>query len=551
MTIELDPEHAAQIDALVGEGTARDLAMGPMDNAKRFDDSLGLWSPPLMSADAEILPDKSVNDARVRQMVATDGFVQSGTNVQKDNIVGADFFPVLKPELRVLGIDDETWVSEFKEEVESKFYLGMESLSHWPDAARQNTLTGLVRMAVGLDCVGGESLFTVEWLRDAGRPFHTAIQAVSCDRLSTPYELQYNTDGRIRAGIEMDRYGAPQYYHIREAHPSDFDRTDRNMKWKRVAARKPWGRLQVIHMKDTTRPDQTRGISDIVAGLKALKITNRFRDVTLQNAVANAMFAASIESELPPEAAYAQIGTTKPADAAVQFATGFLGAVAEYAKSSKNMMLDGIKIPHLFPGTKLQLRPAGAGGGVGMDFESSLLRHLAAILGVTYEQLSKDYSKTNYSSARAGIVEARKAMMVRKKRVADRMGGHVLQLWFEEMVNAGGLETMKYSKLPNMYEPLMLEAYTQADWIGAALGQIDELKETQAAALRLKYNLSTLEDEIARTGKDWRKVLIQREKERKELEERGLVMEGDDNMMNAASGEPREKTGEQENAEAA
>jgi len=100
---------------------------------------------------------------------------------------------------------------------------------------------------------------------------------------------------------------------------------------------------------------------------------------------------------------------------------------------------------------------------------------------------------------------------------------------------------MKYSKLPNMYEPLMLDAYTQADWIGAALGQIDELKETQAAALRLKYNLSTLEDEIARTGKDWRKVLIQREKEQKELEARGLLMEVDDNMMNAASGEAREK----------
>ncbi len=503
MAIILDPEHAAQIDALVGPGTSRELAMGPMDSAKRFDDSLGLWSPPLMSADAEMLPDKNVNDARVRQMVAGDGFVQSGTNVQKDNIVGADFFPVLKPETRVLGIDDEAWVAEFKEEVESKFYLGSESLYNWPDASRQNTLTGLVRMAVGLDCVGGESLWTVEWLRDAGRPFHTALQPVSCDRLSTPYDRQGQLNTRLRAGVEMDRYGAPQAYHIRQAHPSDWDRYPESQEWKRVPIRKPWGRMQVIHLKDTARPDQTRGLSDIVAGLKALKITNRFRDVTLQNATANAMFAASIESELPPEAAYAQLGTITPGKGVTDYAGAYLTALAAYAKSSTSLQLDGIKIPHLYPGTKLKLTPAGAGGAIGVDFEQSLLRHLAAILGISYEQLSKDYSKTNYSSARAGIVEARKAMLVRKRRVADRFAGFFLRLWFEEMTNAGGLETMKYSKLPNMYEPLMLDAYTQADWIGAALGQIDELKETQAAALRLKYNLSTLEDEIARTGKDW------------------------------------------------
>ena len=542
-----DADHAAQIDSLVGPGTSKDLAMGTLDNAQRFSDDLNLWSPPLQSADAENLPNKSVNDARVRQMATTDGFVQSGTNVQKDNIVGSDFFPVMKPELAVIGIDDEKWVDEFKEEFESKFYLIAESPNNWLDASRNNTLTGLVRMAVGLDCIGGEALATVEWLRDAGRPINTAVQMVDCDRLSTPYELD-GIDKRIRAGVELDRYGAAQAYHIRMAHPSDYDRAMDQYRWKRVPVRKPWGRLQVIYLKDTTRPDQTRGVGDIVAGLKALKITNRFRDVTLQNAVANAMFAASIESELPPEAAYAQIGTTGPGKAVVDFAGQYLGAIAAYAKSSKHLQLDGVKIPHLFPGTKLQLRPAGAGGGVGVEFEQSLLRHLAAILGISYEQLSKDYSKTNYSSARAGMVEARKAMIVRKRRVADRFASNILRLVFEEMVNKGMLESMKFSKLPNMYDPLMMDAYTQCDWIGAAMGQVDELKETQAAALRLKYNLSTLEDEIAKQGKDWRKVLIQREKEVTELEARGLVMELDDNMMNAASGEPREKTGEQENA---
>ena len=65
-----------------------------------------------------------------------------------------------------------------------------------------------------------------------------------------------------------------------------------------------------------------------------------------------------------------------------------------------------------------------------------------------------------------------------------------------------------------LYQNQRLDAMSQCDWIGASKGQIDELKETQAAVLRLKYNLSTDEDEIARLGKDWRVVKRQRAREK-------------------------------------
>ncbi|MGH9929509.1 MAG: phage portal protein, partial [Pyrinomonadaceae bacterium] len=83
------------------------------------------------------------------------------------------------------------------------------------------------------------------------------------------------------------------------------------------------------------------------------------------------------------------------------------------------------------------------------------------------------------------------------------------------------------------------DAYSACEWIGASRGQIDELKETQAAVLRIRNNLSTYEDEMARLGKDWRQALRQRKREQDMLKEFGLVLEAD-NMMNAASGEVRE-----------
>jgi capsid protein len=95
---------------------------------------------------------------------------------------------------------------------------------------------------------------------------------------------------------------------------------------------------------------------------------------------------------------------------------------------------------------------------------------------------------------------------------------------------------------PSIYEGMNLDAYTACDWIGASKGQIDELKETQAAVLRLKYGLSTREDELMRLGKDWRKVFVQLEREAKEMKKRGIETpeQAEANMMNATTGAPRE-----------
>jgi lambda family phage portal protein len=204
------------------------------------------------------------------------------------------------------------------------------------------------------------------------------------------------------------------------------------------------------------------------------------------------------------------------------------------------MQLDGVKIPHFFPGTKLNVKQVGAPGGVGQDFEVSILRHLSAILGVSYEELSHDYSKTNYSSARAGMNNTWKFMQSRKKMVADRFAEFIYELWLEEQINTGGLECMKSAALPNFYDSLMKEAYTSATWIGAPRGQIDEVKETQAAILRMKNGLSTAEEENARLGKDWRETYAQMEREQKEREKRGILLV-EDNSINASSGEPREQ----------
>lgn len=523
------------------------IAGGAYEGASHFDRELALWRPDLNSIDGEILPDKPVLDARTRDLLRNDSYVASGANIHKDNIVGAAFLLNAKPSHTVLGLD-ETWAEEFQEEVESKFTLWAESINCWPDAARKGTLTDLIRLAVGVHLMSGEVLAAAEWIRESSRPYNTAIQMVDLDRLSTPPGLLESR--RLRAGVAKNIHGAPIGYHVRKAHPTDWLDAD-SYQWKYIPSHKPWGRVQMIHIFESVRPDQTRGVAEMASALMETKIARSFRKVALQRAIVDATYAASIESELPTEAVYAALGAGNLSAADVQkaiegYATGYLSSVNEYS-GAKGHKIDGVKIPHFFPGTKLNIRPAGHGGPLGTEFEQSLLRYIAANLGISYEQLSRDYSKTNYSSAKAAMTETWKFMQSRKKAIADRFASHVYMLWLEEAFANGRIESLPRNA-PNFWEDMNREAYAGCEWIGASRGQIDELKETQAAVLRLKYHLTTYEDELARLGKDWRKVFVQREREQQIMDDRGLTVEVDDNMMNAASGAPRESeaSGEKE-----
>ena len=159
---------------------------------------------------------------------------------------------------------------------------------------------------------------------------------------------------------------------------------------------------------------------------------------------------------------------------------------------------------------------------MGTDFEASLLRHVAAGLNVSYEELAKDYSKVSYSSARASIANTGRFMAARKKFCADRHATEIYTAWLEEQINAGELPLPRGVKPDIFYQPYMKDALTRCSWIGTGRGQIDEMKETQAAMLRVQSGLSTYETECARLGFDYREVFQQLSREQKSIEELGL-----------------------------
>lgn len=518
---------------------------GGLEGAERTSRETLNWVPPIISPDQQINPNKDMADARGRDAVQNDGYAMGAVYTHRDSIVGSQYRLNASPDYDVLGAD-EVWGEEFQRVVEARFNLVADSQECWFDASKMNTLTGLVRLAVGGFLMTGEVLATVEWLRGAMRPCSTAIQMVSPTRLSNPDGVA--DDRFLRRGVKKDFYGAALGYWIRNAFPTEYY-DDKAWTWRYVPAAKPWGRRQVIHIVEQLQPGQSRGVADMVSVLAQMRMTKKFQQVTLQNAVVNATYAAAIESELPREVVFGAMGAGQSGFGDVL--GQYMSALSQYVGGANNIAIDGVKMPHLFPGTKLNMQPMGTPGGVGTDFEESLLRHIAAALGLSYEQFSRDYSKTNYSSARASMSETWKFMQSRKKSVADRLATMVYTLWLEEEINAGRLPLPAGMTAADFYDPIKREALCSCSWIGASRGQIDELKETQSAILRIKSGLSTYEAECARLGEDFRKVFKQRAREERMLNELGLSLDLSSTKPNSSSSQQSEPSsgGEQDDTE--
>ncbi len=185
---------------------------------------------------------------------------------------------------------------------------------------------------------------------------------------------------------------------------------------------------------------------------------------------------------------------------------------------TNNVTLGGVKIPHLFPGDDLKLQTAQDSDNGFSALEQALLRYIAAGLGVSYEQLSRDYSKVSYSSARASANESWRYFMGRRKFIAARLATQMFSCWLEEALLRGIIRPPRARF--DFYQAR--SAWSRAEWIGAGRMAIDGLKEVQESVMRIEAGLSTYEKELALMGEDYQDIFRQQVRESAERQKAGL-----------------------------
>lgn len=489
-----------------------------------------LWNPSRLSPDQAINTMKAEADARSTDLAMNDGLSQHGVRLQKNSIVGAQYRLNAKPDYRVIYGNDSRAAQEYGEELaavaEARFNLAAQSENAYFDAGGMMTFTDIIRMAVGSCCLSGEFFAFGDYLdQTPNRPFNTAMLPIAPGRVSNKDGMPDDNlpnGNRRRRGIITDRRGRPQAFEVRKGHPSEWYDMSSD-EWTTIPAELPWGRKQMIFVREALQIDQTRGISEMVAALGHIRMTKRFSEVTLQNAVINASYAASIESELPNADIIAAMGGGM---GGFEAAVGtYMTMLQRYLAGSENIAIDGAKIPQFFPGTSMKMTPMGTPGGVGSDFQAALIRYVALTLGVSPSDLSRDFARVNYSGLKGELAIAERDTNVRKQAWADRVATGIYRLWFEEEMGAGNLPLPPGRNRTDFYRDngLMKDAYTRCTWIGSGRGQIDEPKETAAALARIDGGLSTYEIEAGKLGFDYRELIAQRQKEERQIAQAGLV----------------------------
>lgn len=474
---------------------------------------LGLWTPALRSADADLLPDMKMLVSRANDLSRNYSLASGAIQIQLDNIIGSGLRLSAKPDWRLLGKDAE-WASEWSRDVESKFRNWADNPACFVDASRRLTFGAMLGLAYRQFLTSGEILATAEWIKKVNSKFSTAIQIIDPSRLSNPYDLM--DSDKLRAGVEMNHYGAPVAYQIRNAMESDYMYGAESYKWKRVRKETPWGRQQVIHIFEQERAGQSRGKSGLATVLAKSKMLERFQDASLESAIINSMYAATIESDFSFSQVAEALGST---DDALALSDKIMANKAEFY-DDKLSLEGGARVTHILPGENLKFTSSEHPGPNFADFERSTLRHLAAGLNVTYEQLARDYSQTNYSGARAGLMESWKFFMTKRHLIGGRFATDVYSLWLEEAIGNGSVEHPAGENIRHLGEEK--SALARCKWIGPGKGNIDPLKESKADELEMDMGTLTLEDACAQRGKDWEENLEQIAREKQKREDLGL-----------------------------
>lgn len=473
------------------------------------------WFAGLRSADADIFRDRDMLVARTRDQVRNDPVASSALHRRVNSAVGFAWRLSSRINWRALGITEDQ-AQELRKDINVAFQHYAYGPTFQSDAEHKRTFGQNLRMGAAHIGQDGEALAAIEWAPEERLTFNTRLRLIDPDRLSNPNGAPDSVT--LRRGVEL---GTPSFepvaYHIREAHPSDIAGIGMgNMRWRRwTRYSTPWRRPQILHAYDAFRAGQTRGVSRFVSALKQFRALSKFTDATLQTATINALLVGFIKSN----AGFNAVGESFGVDDLKSF---FKSRDAFWGDNSIN--LADAKLPVLPPGDEVELATASR-DTTGFDsFVRAMLRLIAAALGITYEELSMDFSQTNYSSARAAMVIAWAETMALRGLLEAQIATPFYMAWLEEAIDNGAVKIP--AAAPDFQDAM--DAWSECKWIGPARGYIDQTKEIDAAAARIESGISSLQKECEEQGEDWEEIAQQNAFARRRYQELGIPYPGDD-----------------------
>jgi lambda family phage portal protein len=452
--------------------------------ARSSRNTTGLGSSGSSSADAELSMNLIQLRARSRQMVRDSAFAKRAKVVVVNNVIGP-------------GVGMQAQVKNTRDGLRADVNTAIEDAwSKWSMA--QNCHTGgklhfhdLERAAMGQVFEAGEVFIRKHPTRVGDSMVPLALELIESERLGDPLvepgAIVENAE--VRMGVEVDKFGRPIAYWIRERHPGDIRvRVGSTDRYERVPA------SEIFHLHIVDRWPQTRGEPWMHTALRKLDDMNE--------ATASELAAVRASS-----AYFATIQTPESVNPIVD---------AEEDDGTPVMDIEPLTVQELRPGEELNFHAPNR-PNAGLDsFMRHMQREAAAGMGVSYESLSRDYSQSNYSSSRLALLEDRDTWKVLQLWWIRNFRQPLHAVWMNRAVLAGAIKGVNMTQYADDLDRFHAVRFKPRGW-----SWIDPTKEVNAYKEAIKAGLTTLTDVIAQTadGRDIEDVIETRRRELDMLEE--------------------------------
>lgn len=346
----------------------------------------------------------------------------------------------------------------------------------------------------------GEMLHLPVMEEREGSRFGLRIQDLKPARLRTPFGREHDT--RLRDGVELSATGQPAGYWIACPQTPLGEWSDATTEFVRIPAC-IGHRPGLFHIFQPDFEEQYRGMSQLAASFKNI--------LHLDNA---------IEIEQAGQEITAAVTGVVQLDGGV---AAMPGAAQLGGKEKRYAPVQEVRpgqIAYINKGEKFELLESKRPNANFLAFCEMVLRMIAASLGIPYEVLAKDFTKTTFSSARAALLEAWRVYKMYRRIFVRYYCQPVWQMVMEEAVLRG------YLKLPVSLDAFYtnIHLWCSAKWIGPAQGYIDPTTEIAANKMAVDAGFMTISEAIAERGADPDEVFSGLAREQRRLKQLGVVL---------------------------
>ena len=439
---------------------------------------------------------------------------------QRTNIVGPGLRLKSTIDRETLGMTQEQ-AEAWQKRVQAEFNLWAQRKQAC-DATGVNNFYGMQQLVALSWPMSGDVFALVKRVDPTPlMPYSLRLHILEADRVRTPTDAasigggvvtgflssglttgkNKDNGNTIYDGVEVDKNGAIVAYHIANTYPYQFDGAE--TKFARVEAYgKATGLPNVLHIMDSERPEQYRGVPYLSQVIEPLLQMRRYTEAEITAAVVQSFFTAFITTE-------------KDGDSAIPNEVGGDGVV-EASKDPNEYEMGAGTLNFLEPGEDVKF---GAPTHPNTGFDK-FMRAMAELVGAALEMpadLVLMAFGSSYSASRAGLLEAWKGFRMRREWMADDFCRPVFEIWLTEAVARGRISAPGF-----LTDPIIRQAYLGSEWIGPSQGQLDPVKEVNAAVTAIKHGLSTGEAEAMKlNGSDFRSNVDRLAVENEQLKKAG------------------------------